>query len=110
MRVPTCFKRLHGRAAQKSEPRNRGRQRYCSKEAWRRASKAASQWRWSSRAENAGHFRGKEACERVKRWREAHPKYWQRRKKPGGENALQVICTEQNADDKAVEASDLSRA
>jgi hypothetical protein len=110
MRVPTCFKCLHCKEEQKSEPRNRGRQRYCSKEACRRASKAASQRRWLSRPENAGYFRGKENCERVKRWREAHPKYWQRKKKPGGGDALQETCASQDAEDKRVVASGLSRA
>jgi hypothetical protein len=46
----------------------------------------------------------------VKRWREAHPKYWRRRKKPGGGDALQEICTGQSAEDKGVETSALSRA
>lgn len=110
MRVPTCFKCLHCNEERKSEPRNRGRQRYCGKEACRRASKAASQRRWLSRPENAGYFRGKEACERVKRWREAHPKYWQRKKKSGGGDALQEICAEQSVQDKGVEESGLLRA
>ena len=109
MRVPTCFKCLHCKEEQKSEPRNRGRQQYCSKEACRRASKAASQRRWLSRPENAGYFRGKENCERVKRWREAHPKYWQRRKKPVGGEALQEICAGQSTEDKSVETSAVSR-
>lgn len=110
MRVPTRFKCLHCKEEQKSEPRNRGRQQYCAKEACRRASKAASQQRWLSRPENAGYFRGKEACERVKRWREANPKYWQRRKKPGGEDALQEICDVQNTEDKEVAVPGLSDA
>ena len=110
MRVPTCFKCLHCRAEQKSEPRNRGRQRYCAKEACRRASKAASQRRWLSRAENAGYFRGKEACERVKRWREGHPKYWQRGKRPGGRDALQEISKGQGTEAKGVAAPGLSDA
>lgn len=109
MRVPTCFKCLHCKEEQKSEPRNRGRQRYCSKEACRRASKAASQRRWLSRPENAGYFRGKENCERVKRWREAHPKYWQRKKESGGD-ALQEICAKQGDQDKEVAAPGLSHA
>ena len=104
MRAPTCFKCLHCKEEQKSEPRNRGRQRYCSKDACRRASKAASQRRWLSRPENAGYFGGKEACERVKRWRAAQPKYWQRRKKPRGGDALQETCAKQNTEDKGVTA------
>ena len=104
MRAPTYFKCLHCKEEQKSEPRNRGRQQYCAKEACRRASKAASQRRWLSRPENAGYFRGKEACERVKRWREAHPKYWQRGKRSGGGDALQETCAKQNKEDKGVAA------
>lgn len=110
MRVPTCFKCLHCKEEQKSEPRNRGRQRYCAKEACRRASKAASQRRWLSRSENAGYFRGKENCERVKRWREANPKYWQRGKSPGGGDALQEISKGQGTEDEEVAAPGLSHA
>jgi hypothetical protein len=57
-----------------------------------------------SRPENAGYFQGKEACERVKRWRKANPKYWQRRKKRGGGEALQEICVSQSTQDKEVVA------
>lgn len=110
MRVPTRFKCLHCKEEQKSEPRNRGRQQYCAKEACRGASKTASQRRWLSRRENAGYFRGKEACERVKRWREANPKYWQRGKRSGGGDALQEICDVQNTEDKEVAAPGLSDA
>ncbi len=110
MRVSTRFKCLHCKEEQKSGPRNRGRQRYCAKEECRWASKAASQRRWLSRPENAGYFRGKENCERVKRWREANPKYWQRGQKSGGGDALQEICPEQSAEDKEVAVPGISHA
>ena len=110
MITPTRFKCLHCKEEHKSEPRNRGRQRYCAKAECRRASKAASQRRWLSRSENAGYFRGKENCERVKRWREAHPKYWQRGKGSGGGDALQEICGGQSTEDKEVAAPGLSDA
>lgn len=110
MRVSTCFKCLNCKEVQKSEPRNRGRQRYCSKEACRKASKAASQRAWMSRRENADYWRGKESCERVKRWREKNPGYWRRKEGTGRGDALQEICTVQNADDKGIAVPDISNA
>jgi hypothetical protein len=107
MSSKTHFKCLHCKEIDLCEPRSRGRQRYCSKPDCRRASKAASQRRWLSRPENANYFRGAAHCERVRRWREAHPGYW-RRKKPAplalqeaftGQPplALQDVCTPQPA-------------
>ena len=105
MRVPTCFKCLHGKEEQKSEPWNRGRPRYCAKEACWRASKTASQRPWLSRPENAGYTsRGSGASERVKRWKEAPWKYWQRGKRCGGGDASQESGAEQSADGKKVAA------
>jgi hypothetical protein len=63
-----------------------------------------------SRSENAGAFRGKENCERVKRWREVNPKYWQRRKRPGVGDALKEISKREGTEDAEVAAPGLSHA
>lgn len=91
---PTTFKCLHCKEKHPCDPRNRGRQHYCGKPECRRASKAASQRKWLGRAENENYFRGAEACERVRRWRAAHPGYW-RNKKPASGDALQEPCKSQ---------------
>ena len=70
------------------DARNRRHQRYCSKPACRRASKAASQRRWRDKAENRDYFRGAINVARVQAWRAAHPRYW-RRKAPRAGDALQ---------------------
>ncbi len=57
--------------------RNLRHQRYCSKPLCRKASKAASQRRWLSKAQNRDYFRGAENVRRVREWRSAHPEYWQ---------------------------------
>jgi len=94
MSPPTFFKCLHCNDEHRADPRNRGRQNYCLKPECRKASKAASQRRWLSRPENANYFRGPEACERVRRWRAAHPGYW-RKKSAAGEGTLQEACEAQ---------------
>lgn len=55
-------------------PRVGARQRYCSNEACRRASKKASQAKWL--AKNPGYFRGGDSTERVRAWRRRNPGYW----------------------------------
>jgi len=63
------------------DARNATRQRYCSKPACRKHSKADSQRRWLQKPENRDYFRGAEHVLRVKRWRAAHPGYWRRAKR-----------------------------
>jgi len=63
------------------DARNASRQRYCSKPACRKHSKADSQRRWLQKPENRDYFRGAEHVERVQRWRAAHPGYWRRAKR-----------------------------
>lgn len=63
------------------DARNATRQRYCSKPACRKHSKADSQLRWLQKPENRDYFRGAEHLQRVKRWRAAHPGYWRRSKR-----------------------------
>lgn len=88
MKIKSTFKCLNCKEKQKSDPRNRGRQRYCSKPECRKASKAASQRRWTKKPENKSYFSGIENCQRVRLWRLAHPGYW-RKKKLQKETALQ---------------------
>jgi hypothetical protein len=110
MTAPTHFKCLSCKEEHKSEPRNRGRQRYCAKVECRRASKAASQGRWLSRPENVGYFRGTEHGQRVKRWRKAHPGYRRRGKGSGGRDVLQETLKSQETENKEVATPDLSNA
>jgi len=63
------------------DPRTQGRQRFCSREACQRASKAASQRRWFSKEGNGDYFRGPREVERVRKWRRKHPGYWRREKR-----------------------------
>jgi hypothetical protein len=70
------------------DPRNLRHQHYCSKPACGRASKAASQRRWLSKPENRDYFRGPANVQRVRAWRAAHPRYWQRARPQAG-SALQ---------------------
>lgn len=69
------------------DPRNRTRQKYCSKPDCRKASKKASQKKWLAKPENRNYFRNPENTRRVQEWRASNPDYW--RKKILGKNALQ---------------------
>lgn len=70
--------------------RNVRHQRYCSKPACRKESKAQSQRRWQQRPENQNYFRGPENRQRVKDWRKAHPGDW-RKKKSSTQVPLQEV-------------------
>lgn len=78
------------------DPRNVRHQRYCSASACRRASKAASQRRWLSKAANREYFGGPEQVARVRAWREAHPGYARNRSR--GRGALQEHSSVQPID------------
>jgi hypothetical protein len=68
--------------------RNKNRQKYCNRPECKKASKAASQKKWSSKPENINHFSGPLNVQRVQQWRKVNPGYWKRnRSKP--KNALQ---------------------
>jgi hypothetical protein len=56
--------------------RNVRHQRYCSKPACRKESKAQSQRHWLQSPENQNYFRGPENRQRVKDWRKRNPGYW----------------------------------
>lgn len=95
------FNCLHCSEKHRVDPRNHGRQRYCAKPECRKASKAASQKRWTEKPENENYFRGTDHVERVRQWRKEHPGYW--RKKRGEEkDALQDACLSQVADAEQV--------
>ena len=72
------------------DPRNRWHQRYCSKPECRKASKAAGQRQWLASDKGQGYFKGEDNIRRVREWRAAHPKYWERGR-PEGSAALQDV-------------------
>lgn len=109
MSSKSTFKCLHCNEQHSSDPRNRARQCFCGKPDCRRASKAASQRRWLSRAENQNYFRGAENCERVRQWRLAHPGYW-RNKRPAPESTLQDLLIPQVAEKQSLEPPGISVA
>lgn len=63
-------------------PRNYKKQQYCSEPACRKASKAASQKKWTLK--NPDYFRNKENVLRVQLWRIKNPDYSERRLKMSG--------------------------
>ena len=64
------------------DPRNRGRQRFCSKPACRCASKLGSQRAWLTQAANSDYFKGSHHVQRVRDWRARNPGYWKRSPRP----------------------------
>jgi hypothetical protein len=76
--------------------RNMRHQRYCSKPACRKESKAQSQRRWLQSAENQNYFRGPENRQRVKDWRKRNPGYW-RKKNSSSQVPLQEVFQAQVA-------------
>ena len=70
--------------------RNGHPQRYCPKPNCQTASKRASQKRWLGKPQNRNYHRGPTHVERVRAWRKAHPRYWQRKT-----DALQDVCSTQ---------------
>jgi hypothetical protein len=59
---------------------NRGRQRFCAKDDCRKASKRASQRKWSQHPQNQDYFRGPAHVGRVRQWRAENPGYARRKK------------------------------
>ena len=105
MKASTHIKCLCCKEKHRVDPRNAGRQKYCSKPACRKASKVASQGKWSAKPENQDYFRGAENTSRVRAWRAANPGYWRRGGlvKPGGKDALQETWIAQSVDDEGDE-------
>ncbi len=109
------------------DPRNRARQKFCSKPPCRKASKANSQRRWLQKPENQKTFKCADNVKRVQVWRKSHPGYWRQRKTnkekalqdalpgetvcergeeaPLTEDALQDSLSAQTVEGQAVEAS-----
>jgi len=82
------------------------RQKFCTKAACRKASKAESQRRWRHMPQNRDYFKGPLNVARVRRWRESHPGYW--RKPPQPQNTLQDSLPVKIVDSMAV-AQDLAK-
>jgi len=83
-----------------ADPRNRGRQRFCSKPLCRSASKRLSQRAWLTQATNPDYFKGSHHVQRVREWRARNPGYWKqsrRAKGPAGKGSPSPAPT-QNAD------------
>lgn len=78
-RRPNC---KHCGQLYKSNPRRATVQKYCTKPACQKASRADSQRRWLAKPENKTHFCGPENVLRVQEWRTKTPGYWRRRKSP----------------------------
>ena len=76
--------------------RNLHHQRYCSKPACRKQSKAESQRRWVQKPDNQDYFSGSQNSQRVKEWRKRNSGYW-RKKKSARQEALQDLCMAQVA-------------
>ena len=76
------------------DPRNLRHQRYCSKPACRKESKAQSQRQWQEKPENQNYFRSPENCQRVKEWRKLNPGY-RRKKKLRVQAVLQEVFQSQ---------------
>lgn len=102
MSSKSTFKCLHCNEMHRCDPRNRGRQRFCSKPDCRRASKSASQRQWVARPDNQNYFRGAENSERVRLWRLANPGYW-RNKRPAAESTLQEPSIPQAVEKQSLE-------
>jgi hypothetical protein len=81
----------HCREFFKPDPRNRTKQRYCSKAACRKASKKASQEKWLAKPENKNYFSGPEHVHRVQQWRKQNHGYRQKRR--SGQKPLQDHST-----------------
>jgi hypothetical protein len=89
--------------------RNLRHQRYCSKPACRKESKAQSQRRWLQRPENENYFRGPDNSRRVKHWRKRNPGYW-RKKKSSAQRPLQEVYQEQLAANEELKSENRSDA
>ncbi len=87
------------------DPRNVGRQHYCSQPPCQQASKAASQRRWLSKPDNRDYFRGSDHVERVRQWRQHHPGYGRRKASQASDapEGLQDSLTPQSLEAQQVE-------
>jgi hypothetical protein len=74
-----------------ADKRNARHQKYCSKPACRKASKAASQSLWLAKPENVNYHCGPVAVSRVSEWQKTHPEF-RKRQKIKRVTALQDDC------------------
>src|SRR5215469_16295020 len=109
MKGPARGKCLCCKEFYRPDRRNLRHQRYCSKPACGKESKAQSQRRWQQRPENQNYFRGPENSRRVKEWRKRHPGYWRKKKTPV-QVPLQEVCQEQVAPNEEVSSERTSDA
>lgn len=79
------------------DPRSRYHQRFCSKVACQKASKALSQARWRAKPENQDHWRGPQEVQRIQSWRKAHPGYWKKQARQA-RSTLQEDCSTQSVE------------
>jgi hypothetical protein len=86
------------------DARNRRHQRFCTKDACRKASKAARQARWLAKPDNQNYFRGDANSERVRQWRLANPGY-SRRKAASRPVALQDVSKSQLVENEHIMTS-----
>jgi hypothetical protein len=109
MKGPSRRKCLCCKEFYRPDHRNLRHQRYCSKPACRKESKAQSQLRWQQRPENQNYFRDPENSRRVKEWRKRNPGYWRKKKTPV-RSPLQEVCQEQVAPNEEVKSEKTSDA
>jgi hypothetical protein len=83
------------------DPHNRYHQRFCSQPQCQKVRKAANQRAWAQRPANRDHWRGADEVNRVREWRQAHPGYWRKARKPTS-GALQVVISSQPAVNQSV--------
>ena len=86
------------------DPRNRARQKFCSKPPCRKASKTDSQRRWLQKPENQDTFKCADNVKRVQEWRKRNPGYW-RQRKTDKEDVLQDVLPGETVCEEPVKAS-----
>ena len=90
---------LHCHTFFKPTPQSKGRQKYCSEVACKKASKHSSQKKWLTKAENIDYFKGKANVQRVQQWRAKNPGYWKKaRNCLGSDETLQETLMMQTTD------------
>jgi hypothetical protein len=109
MKGPARRKCLCCKEFYRPDHRNLRHQRYCSKPACRKESKAQSQRRWLQRPENENYFRGPDNSRRVKDWRKRNAGYW-RKKKSSAQTPLEGVCQEQLAANEELKSEKRSDA
>jgi hypothetical protein len=75
------LKCLHCRRLFVPDCRHRKDQRYCSRPACKRTSRAASRKGWLAKPEQKDWWHGEWNVDRVRQWRGEHPGYWRRWKR-----------------------------